>query len=131
MWAQAKLYVLGGAAIAVLAGVSWLLWLLYGLSGDLSASEAARLELKASYDSVVEANKANAKTISDLQDAKKRDDTQLTELSDALAKVKESLATKSAERDEIEAKNPDVKTFLDTDIPSALRMPAKATASHN
>lgn len=124
MWAQAKLYVIGGAALAVLAGVSWLLWLLFGLSQDLSASESARLSLKASYDEAVAANVTNTKTIEELRYAKKRDDQQLTDLASALAAVQQSLATKTSKRDEIEAKNPDAKTFLDTDIPASLRMPA-------
>lgn len=121
MFAKIKLYLMGGAALAVLALVSSLLWQLWDQSIALSASEASRIQAQSQLDQAVAVNRVNAVTLQTLARFKELDNQQLTKLAAELQQIQTNLAEAQVIRTELAEKDPDVKTFLNTPIPGSLR----------
>lgn len=122
MFAQFKLYIIGGATIVALAFVSYLLWQLSALSGQLSASESQRIAATGERDRAVEANKANTAALQTLAANQALNNAILTGLSANLDKVRADISKVGSDRNNLAKANPDVKAFLDTPVPAAMRL---------
>lgn len=128
MIAKLKWYLIGGVAIAALSFVGYLLWQLASLSSALSASESARIQAESDKNEAVEANKANTAALQTLAWYRAIDSAKLVELSAELTDIQSNYDRKLEKRDQLKKDDPDVKAFLGTPIPSALRMRPDAKA---
>ena len=128
MIAKLKWYLIGGVAIAALSFVGYLLWQLASVSSALSASEAARFQAERDKNDAVEANKANTAALQTLAWYRAIDSAKLVELSAELTDIQANYDRKLEKRDQLKKDDPDVKAFLGTPIPSALRMRPDAKA---
>lgn len=118
-----RIYLIAGAMLA--AFVSYLLWQLWAVSSALSASEQATIAATSERDRVIESNIANTEALRTLAANQALNNKYLTELAADLDKVQVKLADRTAARNKIEKEHPDVKSYLDTPIPAALRMSAE------
>lgn len=109
-------------AVAILGMIGWLLWQLWAQGRELSASEAARFQIESERDELRQANRANSEALALLADMKALDDAQLVALAMQLEQITATLSKTASERKQLAEKNPDVKTFLSTPIPDALRV---------
>lgn len=128
MIAKIKWYLIGGVAFAALSFVGYLLWQLASLHSDLSASEAARLQAESDKNAAVEANKANTAALQTLAWYRAIDSAKLVELSEELDTIQAKYDQKVQVREQLKKDNPDVKAFLGTPIPAALRVQSKSQA---
>lgn len=128
MIARLKWYLIGGVAFAALSFVVYLLWQLASLHSDLSASEAARLQAESDKNAAVEANKANTAALQTLAWYRAIDSAKLVELSDELDAIQTKYDKKLEVREQLKKDDPDVKAFLGTPIPAALRVQSKPAA---
>lgn len=128
MIAKLKWYLIGGVAIAALSFVGYLLWQLASVSSALSASESARFQAERDKNDAVEANKANTAALQTLAWYRAIDSAKLVELSAELTDIQANYDRKLEKRDQLKKDDPDVKAFLGTPIPSALRMHPDAKA---
>lgn len=117
-----RLYLLGGAAIAVLALLSGLLWQLHSTSSALSASEASALALTGERDRAVAINESNTAALAELARLRAIDSAQIKQLAVDFQVLEQKTLARAAERKQIAESNPEVKAFLDTPVPTALRM---------
>ena len=128
MIAKIKWYLIGGVAFAAISLVCYLLWQLTSLSSALSASESARLQAESDKNAAVEANKANTAALQTLAWYRAIDSAKLVELSAELDTVQQKYDAKLESREKLKKENPDVKAFLGTPIPAALRVQSKPAA---
>lgn len=128
MIARLKWYLIGGVAFAALSFVGYLLWQLASLNGALSASESARLQAESDKNAAVEANKANTAALQTLAWYRAIDSAKLVELSAELDAIQTKYDKKLEVREQLKKDDPDVKAFLGTPIPAALRVQSKPAA---
>lgn len=128
MIARLKWYLIGGVAFAALSFVGYLLWQLASLHGDLSASEAARMQAESDKNAAVEANKANTAALQTLAWYRAIDSAKLVELNTELDAIQTKYDKKLEVREQLKKDDPDVKAFLGTPIPAALRVQSKPAA---
>lgn len=128
MIARLKWYLIGGVAFAVLSFVGYLLWQLASLNGALSASESARLQAESDKNAAVEANKANTAALQTLAWYRAIDSAKLVELSAELDTIQTKYDKRLEVREQLKKDDPDVKAFLGTPIPAALRVQSKPAA---
>lgn len=122
MFAKIKVYLIGGVALAALIFVGSLLWQLHSISLALSASQSAEKEATAQRDQALEANKANTEALRTLAWYRAADAARVDQLSQELESLDKKYNDSVANREKLKKENPDVKTFLELDIPPALRM---------
>lgn len=128
MIARLKWYLIGGVAFAALSFVGYLLWQLASLNGALSASESARLQAESDKNAAVEANKANTAALQTLAWYRAIDSAKLVELSAELDAIQTKYDKRLEVREQLKKDDPDVKAFLGTPIPAALRVQSKPAA---
>lgn len=128
MIARLKWYLIGGVAFAALSFVGYLLWQLASLNSALSASEAARLQAESDKNAAVEANKANTAALQTLAWYRAIDSAKLVELSAELDAIQTKYDKRLEVREQLKKDDPDVKAFLGTPIPAALRVQSKPAA---
>lgn len=117
-----RVYLIGAAVLAAILAVSGILWQFNSLSSALSASEAGRIAATGERDAAVEANKANTAALATLAENQAINNKLLTDLSDGLDKVRANVAQISNDRTKLAQGNPDVKAFLNTPVPAAMRV---------
>lgn len=122
MFAQFRLYFIAGAAVLALGIVGAILWQFHSLSSALSASEAARIAATDERDQAIDANKANTAALAQLAMSQALNNKLLTDLSDGLDKVRADVGKISTDRTKLAQANPDVKAFLNTPVPPAMRV---------
>lgn len=123
MMTKVKLYLVVGAAFAVLSAFGWLAWKNAALSGQLSASQEAEKRITSERDAAIEANRMNTEALRTLAQYRALDNALLLKLQGDFQKWDEKFDKSQKSRDELKRTNPDVKTFLDLPIPDALRLP--------
>lgn len=128
MIAKIKWYLIGGVAVAALSFVGYLLWQLASLNGALSASESAILQAESDKNAAVEANKANTAALQTLAWYRAIDSAKLVELSAELDAIQTKYDKRLEVREQLKKDDPDVKAFLGTPIPAALRVQSKPAA---
>lgn len=122
MFGTAKAYIIAGGLILALALVSGILWQFHSLSSALSASEAGRIAATGERDQAIEANKANTAALAQLAVNQALNNKLLTDLSAGLDKVTLDMAKITSDRNKLAQVNPDVKAFLNTPVPAAMRV---------
>jgi len=122
VFGTAKAYIIAGGLLLALALVSGILWQFHSLSSALSASEAGRIAATGERDQAIEANKANTAALAQLAFNQAINNKLLTDLSADLDKVKLDVGKISTDRTKLAQGNPDVKAFLNTPVPAALRV---------
>ena len=128
MIAKIKWYLIGGVAVAALSFVGYLLWQLASLNGALSASESAIFQAESDKNAAVEANKANTAAFQTLAWYRAIDSAKLVELSAELDAIQTKYDKRLEVREQLKKDDPDVKAFLGTPIPAALRVQSKPAA---
>ena len=121
IFAKIKLYLIGGAALLALFFVSYLLWQLNSLSRDLAASQAAEKQATGERDRAIEANKLNTQALQTLAWYRAMDAAKVEQLATELESFSEKYQKSLSDREKLKKENTDVKTFLELDIPPALR----------
>lgn len=125
MFAKIKVYLIGGVALAALIFVSSLLWQLHSISLALSASQSAEKLATAQRDQALDANKANTEALRTLAWYRAADAARVEQLSQELESLDKKYNDSVANREKLKKEHPDVKTFLELDIPPALRVQSK------
>lgn len=103
--------------VVVLALVAAVLW----YRGEAAAARADLDAAQAALSVAEEANKAQTKAIAVLQEQARLADELTAELTEQLQHLAFDNASKAAELAALKEKNPDVRTYLDTPVPDALR----------
>lgn len=121
IFSKIKMYLIGGAALLALSFVSYLLWQLNSLSSDLAASQAAEKQATGERDRAIEANKLNTQALQTLAWYRAMDSAKVEQLATELQSINDKYQKSLSDREKLKKENPDVKTFLELDIPPALR----------
>lgn len=122
MISRAKLFAILFGATVALAAVSYLLWQLWAQSQALAISEQNVANLTSERDNLLRANAANTEALATMARNRAIDDSKLTELAGELAAIQGRLNKSAEELKQLAESDPNVKAFLTTPIPDALRV---------
>lgn len=121
MFSQFKAYLIGGVALAALSFVGWILWLLFSTSAALSASQLAEKSATEQRDQAIEANKVNTAALQTLAWYRAMDAAKVEQLATELQSINDRYHAAINDREKLKKEDPNVKAFLELDIPTALR----------
>lgn len=113
-----NLYAIGGAAIVILGLGAGLLW----YRGEAIDAEAERDKARAELAIAAKVNADNLVVIQRMQEQQRINDRILLGYAEELAKINAGLQEQNDAIDELAETNEDVRAYLDTVVPDALRM---------
>lgn len=117
-------------AVLILGGFGYLGYQNHVLSKAVATAETERDAANKALDTAADANRAQAATISQLLETQQRDSDTLISIASDVRTIKAKYAALEKDRKTLAEKNPDVKAFLSTPIPPALRRVQPATQGH-
>ncbi len=116
--------------VAVVLGVlGWLGYKNHLLNQAIATAVSERDAANKALDTAADANRAQAATISQLLETQQRDSDTLISIASDVRTIKAKYAALEKDRKTLAEKNPDVKAFLNTPVPPALRRVQPATPS--
>ena len=124
-----KLYFILALLAIVGAAFAALLYALWDQSRDLAIAQSQVQSLTIERDQLVDANIQTMDALTRVASARASDNEQFKLLSDKLGKIQQQIATAQANRKKAADNDPEVKAFLSTPIPNALRVRAGTKSS--
>lgn len=115
--------------VVVLGVFGWLGYKNHLLNQAIATAESERDAANKALDTAADANRAQAATISQLLETQQRDSDTLISIASDVRTIKAKYAALEKDRKTLAEKNPDVKAFLNTPVPPALRRVQPATPS--
>lgn len=116
-------------AAIVLCGFGYMGYQNHVLSKAVATAQTERDAANKALDTAAEANRAQAATIADLLETGRRDSDTLVGIASDLKKINATQAQMAKDRKALAEKNPDVKAYLNTPVPPALRRVRPAAES--
>lgn len=115
--------------VVVLGVLGWLGYKNHLLNQAIATAVSERDAANKALDTAADANRAQAATISQLLETQQRDSDTLISIASDVRTIKAKYAALEKDRKTLAEKNPDVKAFLNTPVPPALRRVQPATPS--
>lgn len=119
---KVKLYGAITLVLVIMGAFAGLLYALWDQSRDLARAEASVQSLTTEREQLIDANIQTIDALTRVASARAADNEQFKLLSEKLASISKQIATAQANRQKAADNDPEVKAFLSTPIPAALRV---------